>query len=480
MVFKNVKMVFLLFTVVAQLMCYGSIAARANEALNQVASALAQGNYKSVVSSTGKIITSKASANVVAKALLYRGIAYRNQGKLAQAIADFSNAEWVRKLKGSELRRLYAERALAYDAVGQKNLAAKDRQLAGSKNIALAQRASTKNGISLSNNAVKQASVEASKSTTQELFGGLQNLFGFNNNQKQEQKIVIKKPAAQNGAGVVAGDGFREIPTLDSPEAKKNAQKLNKIDLPPEKKASEVAALNGVPSNSAWAAKRADEIKANTKARQNAARQNVARQNQVQQNQIKSTDALTTGSPVQLQPKKANQGQTNVVGNFFNNLFGGGAKQEAPPVNPGDDVIVAEQVATQVQTAETLKKQQKKIVAPQPKKRVVKKAPPKKKPVKRTQVAAVSKKVAEPKKRQFYHVQLGAFGEAGAADKFVNRLNGKYKSLLGNKSAMVVETDLGQQRRQYRVYLGPYRSRGESNKTCKILERLGMGCSIVE
>ena len=475
MIFRNVKMFFFLFTVVAQLMCYGSVAARANDALNQVASALAQGNYKSVVNSTGKIITSKASADVVAKALLYRGIAYRNQGKLAQAIADFSNAEWVRKLKASDLRRLYAERALAYDAVGQKNLAAKDRQLAGSKNIALAQRASTKNGIGLSNNAVKQASVEASKSTTQEFFGGLQNLFGFNNNQKQEQKVVIKKPAAQNGAGVVGGDGFREIPTLDSSDSKKNAQKLKNIDLPPKKKASEVAGQNGVPSNSAWAAKRADEIKANTQARQNAARQNVARQNQ-----INGTDALTTGSPVQLQPKKTNQGQTNVVGNFFNNLFGGGAKQEAPPVNPGDDVIVAEQVETQVQTAETLKKPQKKIVAPQPKKRVVKKAPPKKKPVKRTQVAAVSKKVTEPKQRQFYHVQLGAFGEAGAADKFVNRLNGKYKSLLGNKSAMVVETDLGQQRRQYRVYLGPYRSRDKSNKTCKVLKRLGMGCSIVE
>ena len=49
-----------------------------------------------------------------------------------------------------------------------------------------------------------------------------------------------------------------------------------------------------------------------------------------------------------------------------------------------------------------------------------------------------------------------------------------------NKSAMVVETDLGQQRRQYRVYLGPYRSRDKSNKTCKVLKRLGMGCSIIE
>ena len=463
MIFRIVKMGFLLFTVVAYILCCGSVVARANEALNQVASSLAQGKYKSVVSSTGKIITSKAGADVVAQALLYRGIAYRNQGKLAQAIADFSNAEWVRKLKGPNLRRLYAERALAYDAVGQKALANKDRQLAGSKNIALAQRASSNKGISLSNNAVKQTSVEAQKSTTQEFFGGLQNLFGFNNNNKPAQKIVIKKPSSQQGAGVVAGDGFREIPTLDSAEAKKNSEKLKKASLPPEAKAKQIAVKNGVPSNSAWAAQRAAEIKAN---------------NRVQQAKIKKADGLTTGSPVQLQPKKTNEGQTNVVGNFFNNFFSGGAaKKETPPVNPGDDVIVAEQVAIPVQRADISKQKPKKNSVPA--KKVIKKAP-KKKPVKRTQVAAVSKKVTVPKQRQFYHVQLGAFGEAAAADRFVNRLNGKYKSLLGNKSAMVVETDLGQSRRQYRVYLGPYRSRDKSNKTCKVLKRLGMGCSIVD
>ncbi len=464
MIFKNMKLSVLFFTVGLFVLTSGTIAARANAALDQVAISLSQGKYKEVVRSVSKIIAAKSKADVVAQALLYRGIAYRNQGKVAQAIADFSNAEWVRKLKGSSLRRLYAERALAYDAVGQKTLAAKDRQLAGSKNIQLAQRASAKNGISLTNNAVRQTSVEASKSTTQELFGGLQNLFGFNNN-NPKQKIVVKNPSVKQGLGVNNdGSTFREIPTLDSHESKKNSKKLKTAALPPKQKA-EALSQNNVPSNSAWAAKRADEIQANKKQTQG---------------QLKKVNGLTTSSPVKLTPKKLKEPKnTNVVGKFFNNIFGGETKKEAAPINPGDDVIVAEQVQTPI-VPQTPQKVAKKTV----KKRVVKKQPVKRAPVKkaaqRTKVAAVSKKVATPKARSLYHVQLGAFGEAGAADKFVNRLNSKYKSLVGNKTAMVVETDLGNSRRQYRVFLGPYRSREKGNKTCSVLTRLGLGCSIVE
>ncbi|MBO6548787.1 MAG: SPOR domain-containing protein [Rhizobiales bacterium] len=466
MIFKNMKLSVLFFTVGLLVLTCNSIVVRANAALDQAATALNQGKYKQVVRSVGQIIGSKAKADVVAKALLYRGIAYRNQGKVAQAIADFSNAEWVRKLKGPDLRRLYAERALAYDVVGQKALAAKDRQLAGAKNVELAQRASVKNGISLSNNAVRQTSVEASKSTTQELFGGLQNLFGFNNN-KQEQKIVVKKPDTQQGTGV-NDPGFREIPTLESAEAKKNAAKLKTAALPPKQKVDAGASVNGVPSNSAWAAKRVNEIKATQKQ---------------SQEKLKQVNGLTTGSPVKLQPKKVKEPEnTNVVGNFFNNIFGGGTKKEAPPVNPGDDVIVAEQVVQTPDVKEAPIQARKPVTARKAvQKKPLKKVAPKRKPAQRTRVAAVSqKKKPAPKARSLYHVRLGAFGEAGAAEKFVNRLNSKYKTLVGNKTAMVVETDLGNSRRQYQVFLGPYRSREKGNKTCSVLTRLGLGCSLVE
>lgn len=458
---RKVNLGVLFFTVAFYVMASGALVLRANPSLDLANQALSAGKYKQVIKTVSKLVASKAPADVIAKGLLFRGIAYRNQGKIAQSIADFSNAEWVRKLKGSDLRRLYAERALAYDAVGQKALAAKDRKLAGSNNVKLAQQASVKNGISLSNNNVRQTSVEAKKSTTDELFGGLKNLFGFNS--QPQQKIVVTKPKTQTGAlAVNDGSAIREIPTLDSAEAKSTAKKLQTAALPPKVQVKKEVVTNSVPSNSAWAAQRADEIKANKRT---------------VNKKIQSADDLTTSSPIKLAPKKVKEpDNSNVVGNFINNIFGGAPKKEAPPVRPGDDVIVAEQVITPpVQNKKSVKK------AALTKKKIRSKI---KKALRKTKVASVAsakkKTSAATASRSLYHVQLGAFGESAAADKFVNRLNSKYKSLVGNKTAMVVETDLGQQRRQYRVFLGPYRSRDKGKKTCNVLTRLGMGCSIVE
>ena len=145
-------------------------------------------------------------------------------------------------------------------------------------------------------------------------------------------------------------------------------------------------------------------------------------------------------------------------------------------------MIVAEQVVQTPDVKEAPIQARKPVTARKAvQKKPLKKVAPKRKPAQRTRVAAVSqKKKPAPKARSLYHVRLGAFGEAGAAEKFVNRLNSKYKTLVGNKTAMVVETDLGNSRRQYQVFLGPYRSREKGNKTCSVLTRLGLGCSLVE
>jgi cell division septation protein DedD len=161
----------------------------------------------------------------------------------------------------------------------------------------------------------------------------------------------------------------------------------------------------------------------------------------------------------------------NSVTSFFTNIFTGSPEKKAEaPVTPGDDVISADQVAS----IEATKK------APPPKKRAVK---PVKKPARK--VAARTPPAKKPLAqntggRSLYHLQLGVFGEAQAADRFVSRLNKKFGPVVGSKTAMVVETDLGQSRRQYRVYLGPFRSRDKGLKSCKTLTKLGMGCRLVE
>lgn len=472
---EKVKKGICLFTVTFFLFVLNAGILRAEDNVSVATTALNQGKYGDVVKYAGQIIAKPGQKpEVMAQALLLRGIAYRNQGKTAQAIADLSNAEWVRKLSNDEMRRLYAERALAYDAVGQKALADKDRSLAGSKNVVSARDNVLNQKQNIVKGGVRRTSVEAAPSATSEFFGGLGNLFGFNNKAEKKPEVAVVQPSAQ--VAVAPQQEIREIPTIDDKvatnakvsvdaEAVANDAKLKASSLPSEK-----PAVDGVPSNSAWAARRADEMVANPNVSSSANNAPLALNN----GQVSSGNGVT---PIALSPKKTNAPKNNnVVSKFFDNIFGGTKKPEVVPVNPGDDVIVAEQVAAEPANTASVKAPAARKPVPRVKVAALEKKPAVKKPVvKKAAPAAESEPV-----RSFYHVQLGAFGEAQAADKFVSRLNGKFKSLVGNKTAMVVETDMGNSRRQYRVYLGPFRSKESSVKTCNTLTRLGMGCSLVK
>ena len=460
----------------------------ANDALTAANTALINGKYKDVERHVGGVIANgKQKPEGMARALLLRGMAYRNQGKVAQAIADFSNAEWLQKLRGVELRRLYAERALAYEAVGQKTLANKDRQLAGASAV----RRATETG---DGKGVRTTAVDAKSSTGSELFGGLGNLFGFssgNNNKVQVKKVDTKKSGGE-GAGSI-----REIPTFDSQQAAKNRAKIEgkvaqTTGQKPQNKVVAKKLDESVPSNSAWAAqrlaadKRAQEraLKERAVTQKLAAKQVAAKKREVPVQRVAAVSAaevqrkappvvkpgpvsegpLSQG-PVVLSPKTQGQTGQDAVTSFFQNIFGGGQQASDAPLGAGEDVIAADQVAS-------IERGKAPAAAKPP---VQRRQPPVKKPVSARKPAP-----APAPRRSLYHIQVGAFGEAQAADRFVSRLNNKYKALMGQKTAMVVETDLGQSRRQYRVYLGPFRSRDKGLQSCRALKKFGMPCSLVE
>ena len=459
----------------------------ANETLTQANTALIKGRYKDVIKHVGTVIgTGQPKPEVMARALLLRGIAYRHQGKIAQSISDLSNAEWLQKLRGVELRRLYAERALAYEAGGQKGLASKDRALAGSQNLKVgASSANVKRTINAQGKKVRTTTVQPEQSTTSQFFGGLGNLFGFNTGQKQKQKPVETQQQVARTQKVVE----REIPTLESAQAKANRLKVQGGDTKQTADLTKTAALEaknttkkeGAPSNSAWAAQRV--------AADKAAKKRAQAERAVTQKQVKAIKSLahtkqlernSDPGPIALGPKKTKtQTPQNSVTSFFQNVFGGGQQTQDPPVGAGEDVIAADQVASleQEQTGAIAKKKTTKKKTGT--KRQVQ-AKRKAKPVKVAVKTPIKKAPVKKETRALYHVQLGVFGEAQSANRFVFRLNSQHKALVGGKTAMVVETDLGQSRRQYRVYLGPYRSRQSGVKSCSALKKQGMGCSLVE
>lgn len=442
--------------------------AMADDALTQANAALINGKYRDVVSHTGKVVANgKAQPDMMAKALLLRGIAYRNQGKIAQSIADFSNAEWLQKLRGVELRRLYAERALAYDAVGQTALATRDRKFAGSNRAADAQKGVKQREVILNGGQngkiVRTTSVQQQQSATSEFFGGLGNLFGFGPQKKPAQDVkvaAVRKEATKTPS-------LREIPTIDSAEAKLNREKTAAEGALKDTRKQVVGTKTTVaPSNSAWAAQRTALDKA-------AADKTKKVITETTNSGVVKQSVGSLQKPVVLAPKKVKEPVSqNPVSSFFQNVFGGAQQAPETPVGAGEDIIVADQVAS-LETKPTKTKYKEWV----PPKRAVKKSAPKKKIVKKP---AAKKSVKPPQGRSLYHVQLGVFGEVQAADNFVTRLNSKYKSHVGTKTAMVVETDLGQSRRQYRVYLGPFRSKESSLKSCKSLKELGLGCTLVK
>lgn len=399
----------------------------AAEPLAQAVAALEKKKYRDTVRLAGKTLaTAKQKPEVMAKALLTRGIAYRNQGKIAQAIADFSNAEWLRKLNKDDLRRLYSERALAYEAVGQKALAAKDRKIASSSSL---------KGSLSQHNKLRKTSIKPNNSpltspqSTGDFFSGLGNLFGFGTNAPKQKPIETAK--------------------VESPPIKTKVQSDTS-----KKQVVGLKKIHEVKQSSAWKAKRVETLPKKTSVK----------------------------APTQIAPKEQKVDSAgNGVANFFNSIFGGGQK---PIENTKEqDVISADQVAALADEDQKSRREFKKSAKVKEKPPIKKTRSKEKKPVKVAVARQQKKKAAKsqtPTKRSLYHLQLGAFGEVSAADKFADRLTKNYKSIVGNKVAMVVETDVGNSRTQYRVYLGPYRDKAKGLSSCKAFKRLGLGCSLLE
>ena len=80
----------------------------------------AAGNYAKAISAFTKSMTSESlSTTALAKVLYQRGAAYRNDGKPAHAIADLTQALWLKKLSPKDRSEALRNRSLAYKAVGQ-------------------------------------------------------------------------------------------------------------------------------------------------------------------------------------------------------------------------------------------------------------------------------------------------------------------------------------------------------------------------
>lgn len=88
---------------------------------------LEAGNFKAAAQQFSRAMRSDTLSNAqIAKALYLRGVALKNGGQPAQAIADLDSALWLQGLSSKDLARAYLTRGEAYQAVGMGDLANAD------------------------------------------------------------------------------------------------------------------------------------------------------------------------------------------------------------------------------------------------------------------------------------------------------------------------------------------------------------------
>jgi cell division protein FtsN len=144
--------------------------ASAEASIAAAVSALESGKADSAVQQLSTVISGGKLPTVqMARALYYRGIAYRKQAKPAQAIADFTSALWIKNgLEPTQRNDALLQRAGAYREAGLADQAEADE-----KRVA----ASAKGGSSSGGRSAQAASPEPAESSSQSSFG-FGNFFG--------------------------------------------------------------------------------------------------------------------------------------------------------------------------------------------------------------------------------------------------------------------------------------------------------------
>lgn len=93
--------------------------------------AVEAGKAKQAIPLLSGVLTSGASGPDLARAYYYRGLANQQMKQHTQAIADLSNALWLKGLSEEERREALYRRGVSYQAVGMADRAAKDFEGAG-------------------------------------------------------------------------------------------------------------------------------------------------------------------------------------------------------------------------------------------------------------------------------------------------------------------------------------------------------------
>lgn len=162
---------------------------------------------------TAAISGGKISQSTLARALYYRGLAYRKQNKPAQAIADFTSALWIKNGLDPEQRAdALMNRAAAYREAGLTDQAEADE-----KRVAATREAAGARTASGESRPAPSSTTTASQSSSGGGFGSFFSaLFGGSSQSSQSSSAQRSSAASYSSSGDQQAAESRRSPTVSA------------------------------------------------------------------------------------------------------------------------------------------------------------------------------------------------------------------------------------------------------------------------
>ncbi len=406
-------------------------AAQARKTILSGIKAYERGDAKQSVSILSNALSSGGlTSKDMAKALYYRGRAYRKQGRHAQAISDLTSAIWLKNgLSESEKTKALAERAAAYKTAG---VAAP---------VSVAATPSTK-ARSVPAVAVKVPAPVIPKSTAAAT---------------KSIATTAPKPAPVR---VAQAENTKPAATAATPKPAAN-KPAKKAYVPPQPSSGDFTV--GIPLE--YQSTRKDLSDAPS-------------------GQARASGA-NNGAPSAATSGNDDSNPFAGVGTFFSNLFGDSSDQpkQAPAANfagPQSQLVPSAGAQTAVSgwssaTTEIVTGSTKKGAKPT---RVAALA---QKPVTRTAPRKRPVTVAKPSKSSGkFGLQVAVLKTRGEAETVVAKLMQQHGTKFGNRIPSIDEQVFGNMGTFYRVKVGNYSSTREPKSVCSKIAKDGYDCFVVQ
>ena len=366
---------------------------------------LAKGKFTAAAGQFGRALRSNDLSDAeVARTLYKRGLAYEKSERSAQAIADITNALFLKGLSGSDRAKAYLSRGRAYEAVGLSVLARSDISRAKSGGLSESQIAHSSQGVTPS----RQTGGPAFSTTV--------------------QSAGQRSPARETR--VASFETQTRAPAPPKPAIPRFRTTIVPNETPVQAPAARTAAVNQKLSAPAgW-----------------------------------STDTQQGDGT----PAPAKEESKGKVSSFLGGLWqktkdkvgGGDKKESAAPLPPAAPSQTAPQW-NQTTSAATRQRTAAPVQSP------------------RAAPATGTAQGGAANGRSGYRIQLAALRSEPEAQATWKKLASRHKNFLGNRQPNIVRTELGGLGTFYRVQIGPFSSKTESEQLCKNFKQGGLDCFLL-